>query len=440
MGHGIVVQNLGKRFSAYPSDRPRTIMQAALGGFKRFKPMDHFWALRNVSFEVQPGEILGVLGHNGAGKSTLLRLIGGIGSADEGSISIRGRVGALLDLGAGFHEDLTGRENLMVAALIGGLTKDEILAREAKIIEFAELESFIDNPIRTYSTGMGMRLAFSIAIHTDPQLLLVDEHLSVGDIGFQAKCIERVKALRDQGCAIMLISQSPKQVMTVCDRGLLLNRGKVAAYSDPKTVVEAYEALMHPDQKPRLPKAEKPLLGEKIAITAMRLSHRGPFHCGDLLSIELDYHCRTPLPAPIFSVRIVHQSGALCFESNTVNAGCGGDLSPGTGRVRLQIDRLDLNGGQYFIDAGVHGKNWDAPLEYQGKMQALVVEPTRIVEGLLHPPYTWSVEPDEIEVNGAEITDTEIVEQATRLEAAPEVAIAPQPTAEAELSSEASAV
>lgn len=160
MAHGIVIQNLGKRFSTYPSDRPRTIMQAAMGGFKRQQPMNHFWALRNISFEVQPGEILGVLGHNGAGKSTLLRLIGGIGTADEGSINIQGRVGALLDLGAGFHEDLTGRENLMVAALIGGLTKTEVLERESHIIEFAELESFIDNPIRTYSTGMGMRLAF----------------------------------------------------------------------------------------------------------------------------------------------------------------------------------------------------------------------------------------------------------------------------------------
>ena len=392
MGHGIVVQNLGKRFTAYPSDRPRTIMQAALGGFKRFKPLNEFWALRNVSFEVQPGEILGVLGHNGAGKSTLLRLIGGIGSADEGSIHIRGRVGALLDLGAGFHEDLTGRENLMVAALIGGLTKAEVLAREAEIIEFAELESFIDNPIRTYSTGMGMRLAFAVAIHTDPQLLLIDEHLSVGDIGFKAKCIKRVKALRDRGCAIMFISQSPKEVLELCDRALLLNRGQVAAYSDPKTVVAEYQAAMHPDQKPRLPQAEAPVMGQKIAITAMKLSPEAPFHCGDPLTVELDYRCIELLPDPIFSVRILHESGAVCFESNTHSMDCHEVVCPGKGKIRLQINRLDLNGGTYFVSAGIHSANWRNLLEYQDKMSDLVVGPTRVVEGLLHPPCTWTME------------------------------------------------
>lgn len=392
MGHGIVVQNLGKRFSTYASDRPRTLMQAAMGGVKRLRAMNHFWALRNISFEVQPGEILGVLGHNGAGKSTLLRLIGGIGGADEGKIHIRGRVGALLDLGAGFHDDLTGRENLMVVALIGGLTREEALARQEQIIQFAELESFIDNPIRTYSTGMGMRLAFSIAIHTDPQILLVDEHLSVGDIGFQAKCIERVKALRDQGCAIMLISQSPEQVLAVCDRALLLNRGQVAAYSDPATVVAEYQATMHPDQKPRLPQANEPVLGEQIKITAMRIFPAAPFHCGDPLTIELDYDCIRPLSKPIFTVRIVHESGAICFDSNTENVDCHTTVNPGPGRVRLQIKRLDLNGGQYFVSAGVQSQHWETLLEYQDKMQALVVEPTSITEGLLQAPCAWTTE------------------------------------------------
>lgn len=390
MGHGIVVQNLGKRFSSYPSDRPSTIMQAAMGGFRRLRPINHFWALRNISFEVQPGEILGVLGHNGAGKSTLLRLIGGIGSADEGSINIRGRVGALLDLGAGFHDDLTGRENLRVAALIGGLTQSEILAREEEIIEFAELDSFIDNPIRTYSTGMGMRLAFSIAIHTNPQLLLIDEHLSVGDIGFQAKCIGRVKALRDEGCAIILISQSPRQVMEVCDRALLLNRGQVRAYSDPKTVVAEYEAAMHPDQKPRLPKAEEPVLGEKIVITSVRLFASEPFRAGSPLKVKIEYDCLEPLRYPIFSVRILNEKGAVCFDSNTQLMDCHEILSSGSGQIQLQLSRLDLKGGQYFISAGIHTRDLQGLLAYQDKVAELVVKPTRTIEGFLHPPYTWT--------------------------------------------------
>ncbi|NJN31893.1 MAG: ABC transporter ATP-binding protein [Synechococcales cyanobacterium RM1_1_8] len=393
MGHGIVVQNLGKKFSTYASDRPRTIMQAALRGFRGLSAAHDFWALRNVSFEVQPGEILGVLGHNGAGKSTLLRLIGGIGRPDEGDIQLRGRIGALLDLGAGFHEDLTGRENLLVSALIGGLTREEALARQGEIIEFAELESFIDNPIRTYSTGMGMRLAFSIAIHTDPQLLLVDEHLSVGDIGFQAKCIARVKALRDQGCAIMLISQTPKQVREVCDRALLLKQGRVAAYSDPETVIGEYEAAMHPDQKPRLPQSARrgePVLGAQIALTGIELQPQAPFYNGDPLTVELSYRCWKPVSSPIFSIRISHESGAVCLTTNSLTAGLQPSILPGVGRIQLQLERLDLNGGKYFISAGIHSAQWQSLLDYQDLPQPLVVEPTPVIEGLLHPPARWS--------------------------------------------------
>ncbi len=391
MGSAVVVENLGKRFSAYASDRPRTIMQAALSGLRNLRAMDHFWALRNVSFSVESGEILGVIGHNGAGKSTLLQLMGGIGRAEEGSVRIRGSVGALLDLGAGFHDDLTGRENLMVTALISGLTRQEALAKQDEIIRFAELEAFIDNPIRTYSTGMGMRLAFSIAIHTNPDVLLVDEHLSVGDIGFQTKCLGRVRELRDRGCAIVLISQSPKQILEICDRALLLKRGRIAAYSDPETVILEYEAAMHPDQKPRLPsRKELEPMGQAVQITAVRLDPQGVIRSGDPLLVEIDYACSTVLEDPIFLFRLTHEKGAVCFEVNTRNGGVRFEQLSGSGTVKLNIGRLDLNGGKYFAHAGVHGKNWKSLLEYKDKVDTLVVEPSIIVEGLMHPPCEWS--------------------------------------------------
>lgn len=390
MGSAVVVENLGKCFSAYASDRPRTLMQAALAGLRNLRATDRFWALRNVSFSVEPGEILGVIGHNGAGKSTLLQLIGGIGHSDEGSVKIRGKIGALLDLGAGFHEDLTGRENLMVTALIAGLTRQEALNRQAEIIQFAELESFIDNPIRTYSTGMGMRLAFSIAIHTAPDVLLVDEHLSVGDIGFQTQCLKRVRQLRDRGCAIVLISQSPKQVLEICDRALLLNRGRIAAYSDPQTVIQEYEAAMHPDQKPRLPSRQALApLGKAIQITQVRLSPAGLIRSGDPLVVEMDYACSSGVEDPIFLFRLTHDTGAVCFEVNTRNGGLRFDELKGSGTLQLCIERLDLNGGQYFAHVGVHGKNWKSLLEYQDKVHTLVVEPSVVLEGLLHPPCQW---------------------------------------------------
>lgn len=393
MSHGVLVENLGKRYSSYPANRPRTIMQAALSGFRHLRAVDQFWALRNVSFSVEPGEILGVIGHNGAGKSTLLQLMGGVGRAEEGRVKIKGRIGALLDLGAGFHGDLTGRENLMVSALIAGLTREEVLAREAEIIAFAQLKKFIDNPIRTYSTGMGMRLAFSIAIHTDPQVLLVDEHLSVGDIGFQKKCLDRVKGLREEGCAIVLISQNPKQILTLCDRALLLRKGRVAAYSDPETVVQEYEAEMHPDQKPSLPQREEPKLGDRIRITQVRVKPEAVLKSGDALQAEIDYECLTgePLADPIFLFRISHESGAVCFEGNTHSYGVRFEPIIGQGTVHLTIARLDLNRGKYFIHAGIYGPGWETLLDYKDKAHNFVVEPTPLLEGMLYPPCSWSL-------------------------------------------------
>lgn len=179
--------------------------------------------------------------------------------------------------------------------------------------------------------------------------------------------------------------------MEVCDRALLLNRGRIAAYSDPKTVVAEYESTMHPDQKPRLPQSEEPVLGEKIIITAMHLSSDVSFQCGDALTIELDYDCKIPLADPIFSIRIMHESGAVCFDSNTQSSDFHHNLSIGKGRIRLHINRLDLNGGKYFLSTGVHAQNWERLLEYQNKLKELVVEPTRVVEGLLHPPCSWEM-------------------------------------------------
>ncbi|NET40067.1 MAG: ATP-binding cassette domain-containing protein, partial [Cyanothece sp. SIO1E1] len=166
MASAILVENLGKRFSRYHAKKPVTFMEAALSGLRRIKPVDHFWALRGISFEVSAGEMLGVIGHNGAGKSTLLQLLGKVAHPNEGRIKTRGRIGALLDLGAGFHGDLTGRENVFVTAIVAGLSRREVAHRFERIVAFAELEGFIDNPVRTYSSGMMMRLAFSVAVYT----------------------------------------------------------------------------------------------------------------------------------------------------------------------------------------------------------------------------------------------------------------------------------
>jgi len=200
------------------------------------------WALQDINFTVLPGQMLGVIGNNGSGKSTLVHVLSGVIQPDSGSVDTSGRIGALFDIGAGFHVELTGRENACVGGVVSGLRRAQVRERLDDIFHFAELESFSENPLRTYSTGMRMRLAMAVALHTDPQILLIDEHLSVGDRAFQVKCLDRIARLRAQGCAVVFISHNMDQVREHCDRVLRLHVGKVVAYGNPDQVVDEYES------------------------------------------------------------------------------------------------------------------------------------------------------------------------------------------------------
>src|SRR5438132_13144083 len=217
MGNAIIVQNLSKQFRRYHSDRPWTLQEAFLQGLRRMKPAEYFWALHEVSFSIAYGRMVGVIGPNGAGKSTLLRLIGGVGRPDKGTIRVHGQIGALLDLGTGFHPELTGRENVFVSGVIAGLTRREVAQRFDSIVAFAELQQSIDSPLRTYSSGMQMRLAFAVAIHTEPEILLIDEVLAVGDLAFQRKCLQRIAQFKAEGCTILLVSHDATLIQQLCD-------------------------------------------------------------------------------------------------------------------------------------------------------------------------------------------------------------------------------
>jgi lipopolysaccharide transport system ATP-binding protein len=241
MSDAIIVEKLGKRLRRQRENRALTLQEALVKGLLWKKGDETFWALKDVSFTVGQGKSLGVIGKNGAGKSTLLRLIGGIGRAEEGRVSVRGRIGALLDLGAGFHPDLTGRENLFVNGAISGLTRREINGRFSDIVDFAELADFIDSPLRTYSSGMQLRLAFAIAVHTDPEVLIIDEVLAVGDLAFQQKCMDRIDRFKEAGCTIVVVSHDPGLVERFCDKALWLQEGLVAAYGPAAQVVAGYE-------------------------------------------------------------------------------------------------------------------------------------------------------------------------------------------------------
>jgi lipopolysaccharide transport system ATP-binding protein len=245
MRDAIVVEGLGKRYFRRNPHRPRTIHEALSRGFRSLGSSESFWGLRDLSFRAERGRMLGVIGRNGAGKSTLLRLLAGVDVPDEGTVWTAGRVGALLTLGAGFHQDLTGRENVFVSGVVHGLTRAEVRRRFDSIVAFAEVEDFIDSPLRIYSSGMAMRLRFAVAIHMEPEILLIDEVLSVGDQAFSRKCLDRINQFKANGCTIVLITHGLDDVRTMCDEAIWLDGGRLMDQGEPKSVIEKYLTVVN---------------------------------------------------------------------------------------------------------------------------------------------------------------------------------------------------
>ena len=356
--------------------------------------------------------MVGVVGRNGAGKSTLLRLIGGVGRPDEGSVRAHGRVGALLDLGAGFHPDLTGRENVFINGVVAGLTRREVAARFDAILAFAELEQFIDSPMRTYSTGMQMRLSFAVAIHTDPEVLLIDEVLSVGDLAFQRKCLERVAELKGRGCAILFVSHDGNAVRQLCEEAIWLRAGRLVAHGPAQAVVAEYEMQATTETRRRTPLAKPSLRtpsGIDLRVNENRfgsleleiadvrlLDTRGHpvtrLAAGDGLRVEVDYLAPRTMEAPIVSVSISRQDQVICFDTSTEAAGVSLPDIQGHGRMALHIERLDLAGGHYYVDVGIYEHTWAYAYDYHWQVYPLDVESPPAGKGLLHAPSRWDID------------------------------------------------
>lgn len=237
----IVVNNVSKKFKIY-HDKATTLKERLL--FLRSKKAEDFWALKNINLTIEKGTTVGLIGHNGSGKSTLLKLITKIIYPTSGSIETSGRVSSLLELGAGFHPDFTGRENIYINASIFGLSRKEIDKRLESIIEFSELREFIDSPIRTYSSGMYTRLAFSVAVHVEPDILLIDEILAVGDVNFQKKCINQIKEFKKRGVTMVFVSHNMNDVLEICDSVVWLDKGEIKEIGKTEEIAEKYLADM----------------------------------------------------------------------------------------------------------------------------------------------------------------------------------------------------
>lgn len=363
-----------------------------MSGFRNLSGGPTFWSLRDVNFAVEQGRALGVIGRNGAGKSTLLRLLAGLGRPDEGRVSVRGRIGGLLELTAGFHPDLTGRENVFIGGVVRGLTRAQVRDRFEAILDFAELRHAVDRPMRTYSSGMQLRLAFAVAIHCEPDILLVDEVLAVGDAAFQKKCLDRIADLRTAGCTIVMVSHDASLVQDMCNDVLWLREGAVAAFGDAKPVIAEYmKSLVHATvsrtaaQQATIVTSQGMVLkpginrfgSSEVAIVDVRLAtsdgSASEMADGDVLSVEMDYVVTTPVESPIFCITVIDDAGRSRLSTSSDQAGIVIAHGSSRGHLSAKLRSLHLDPGTYFIDVGVYEKNWAFAYDYHARTYPLII-------------------------------------------------------------------
>ena len=351
----IVLDDVTKRF-VIRKDNSLKERLVTLGRAGR-KHREDFWALRGVSARIKAGTTIGLIGHNGSGKSTLLKVIGGIVDPTSGSVSRRGRIAALLELGAGFHPDLTGRENVYLNAAILGLTRKETDERFDAIAEFSGIGDFIDTQVKFYSSGMYVRLAFAVAVHTDPDILLVDEVLAVGDEAFQRKCLDKIRSFQQEGRTIILVTHSLGQVMELCDEAILLNRGEVVFSGAAHEAVSQFRDILEErriDDLQRHAVPEQPLEMPQVveaSVQAIGRSDGEPVEHGDDLVIRTTFdHPGALSPEWIAAIQMDNSSGQVVY--GTASSRLGIELEPFQGRrtVEFTLKNVQLGSGKYFIN------------------------------------------------------------------------------------------
>ncbi len=394
-------RNVSKRFLLH-SSRPQTVLETLISAFRRRnEDIQELWALKELTFDVMPGQSLGIVGRNGAGKSTLLKLIARIIMPTSGQLSTNGRISALLELGAGFHPDLTGRENIFLNGSVLGLSKQDIQDSYQAIVDFSELGDFIDVPVKHYSSGMYMRLGFSVAIHVRPDILLIDEILAVGDLPFQTKCIERIFDLQRQGVTIILISHHTEVIRSICSQVLWIEHGELRASGPMPAVLAEYAAHYSQGRKNRGEGVGFRWGTGEMAITGVRLC--GPdgqeedvFEMNAPLLVMIEYAAAQPIYQPHFDVTIFRADGLQITGSQPhVVADAGGRLL-GSGVVSYRIDHLPLFAGEYLLTVSVHDGNPERSYDCHELAYPFTVSGEGGAEaGLVRMPAVWDWLPQE---------------------------------------------
>lgn len=319
---------------------------------------EDFWALKDVSVDIRAGETVGLIGHNGSGKSTLLKVIGGIIEPSKGAVESRGRVAALLELGAGFHPDLTGRENVFLNASVLGLSRKETEERFDEILEFSEIGEFIDTQVKFYSSGMYVRLAFAVAVHTDPDILIVDEVLAVGDEAFQRKCMNKIKSFQTEGRTIILVTHSMGQVQELCDRVVLLNHGEVVANGEPNEAVAAFRDLLESRRQERIQQAppEPEMSNARVVDAHVRVLGRDDgerAQPGDDIEITTTLAHSSGLDEWMCGIQVDNVMGQPVYGTTTKRVGLTPGRLIGERTLTLTVRDAMFSGGKYFVNVSL---------------------------------------------------------------------------------------
>jgi lipopolysaccharide transport system ATP-binding protein len=358
-GLALEVDHLTKSFRLH-HEKANSIKQLLAGkGRNRF---DEFTALKDVTFDVKEGEVFGVIGQNGSGKSTLLKCMAGILQPNGGSVRVHKRMSALLELGAGFHPELSGRDNVFLNAAILGMSRKDISARFDDIVEFSGLQSFIDSPVKTYSSGMYVRLAFAVAINVDPRLLIIDEILAVGDVTFQQRCLEKFVEFRNEGRTIILVTHAMNTVRDMCDRAIWLTHGSITGEGDPAELVEEYTETMLGHLDRAADGSTRRGSGE-IQITSAELlvgDNGTPVkrcRTGDHVRVRLRYRAEIPVPRPVVTLTIEQLGGSVVTAPCTRDVGLVPPSLSGEGTIEIELSDISLLPGTYDVHTTISDFN-----------------------------------------------------------------------------------
>lgn len=411
----IDIENVSRIYQKYSArHRFQTFKSAFVKGdlFKALKPDELVTALDEVNFKIKKGTTFGIIGENGSGKSTLLKVVAGIAKPTSGRVAVRGKVSALIELGAGFHPEISGRENVYINGIMLGLSKREINEKFDEIVRFAELEEFIEAPVKTYSSGMYMRLGFSIAINVNPDILLIDEVLAVGDASFVPKCLDRIDDFRRRKKTILFVSHDLRTVEKICDQVVWLKEGKIRAMGHPKRVIDLYLQDIAGKQEEGLEKRQQDIEREQeweeerredrwgkreVEIKKVRLKDldgkkKHVFSPDEGMTIEIDVVAAQQIKDFVFGIGIFNSQGICCYATNTYLE----DIEPlsiqGEGKVICRIEKLNLINGTYYFDVATHKKD-GYPYDYHRNLYSFMIFSLKKDEGITRPKHSWIFSP-----------------------------------------------